>query len=56
VSAPVAAPMTSTAPNLNDAPPTRKFWPAFWRFLFLLILLGVIVTGGIYLYLNYFTK
>lgn len=38
-----------------DLPPARgRFWSAFWRFLFLLILLGLIITGGLYFYINYF--
>lgn len=32
----------------------RRFWPAFIRFLLLLIILAVIVAGGIYIYNNYY--
>lgn len=37
-----------------SALPRRRFWPAFWRFLVLLVVLGLIVVIGIYLYLNYY--
>lgn len=32
----------------------RRFWPAFLRFLFLLIILGLLVAAGLYLYVTYF--
>lgn len=42
-------------PAYLDAPPGRRFWPAFWRFLLLLVVLGLLLTGGVYLYLKYST-
>ncbi len=46
----------SSAEGLADAafPPKSRFWPAFWRFLLLLIVLGLIVILGIYLYVSYY--
>ncbi|HUC20009.1 MAG TPA: hypothetical protein VMR98_00755, partial [Candidatus Polarisedimenticolaceae bacterium] len=35
-------------------PAKSRFWPAFWRFLFLLILLGLIITLGVYIYFSYY--
>jgi hypothetical protein len=32
----------------------KRFWPAFLRFLALLILLGIISSGAVYMYVNYF--
>jgi hypothetical protein len=32
----------------------RRFWPAFARFLALLITLGLIIVGGLYLYVTYY--
>ena len=34
--------------------PPRRFWPAFWRFLLLLVILALLVVGGVYLYINYY--
>ena len=49
--APVAAGPVS--PAADQAVPQRRFWPAFWRFLVLLIVLGVVVVVGVYIYLSY---
>jgi hypothetical protein len=43
----------SSQTEFPDAPVRRRFWPAFWRFLVLLIILGLIVVGGVYLYLHH---
>jgi hypothetical protein len=59
--APPAAPSLPPAvtqmaqPAYSDPPPQRRFWPAFWRFLILVVVLGVVITGGVYLYLKYYT-
>lgn len=34
----------------------RRFWPAFGRFLLLVLVLGVIVAIGFYIYLTYFLQ
>lgn len=48
-------PFTAEVASALDTPARKgRFWPAFWRFLLLLILLGVILSGSIYLYLNYY--
>lgn len=46
------------APALPEGLPggRRRFWPAFWRFITLLIILGFIITGGIYIYVNFYTQ
>jgi hypothetical protein len=35
-------------------PAKRRFWSAFWRFLLLLIVLGVIVVAAVYAYVTYY--
>ncbi|HUC87354.1 MAG TPA: hypothetical protein VMR75_03490 [Candidatus Saccharimonadales bacterium] len=49
-------PARSSAPQAvySDPPPQRRFWPAFWRFLVLVVILGLVITGGVYLYLKYY--
>jgi hypothetical protein len=48
------SPLKAPVVPANDASlRPRRFWPAFWRFLVLLIVFGVLVTGGVYLYLTY---
>ncbi|HEX7259804.1 MAG TPA: hypothetical protein VF272_02630 [Candidatus Saccharimonadia bacterium] len=37
-------------------PAKPRFWPAFWRFLFLLILLGLIISLGVYIYFSYYQR
>lgn len=32
----------------------RKFWPSFFRFLLLLIILGLIIAGGAFFYVTYY--
>lgn len=32
----------------------RKFWPSFFRFLLLLIILGLVIAGGAFFYITYF--
>lgn len=58
--APVAPPTRATAPAAApayyDAPTERRFWPAFWRFLLLLVILALIVTAGVYLYLKFYSS
>jgi|GEM_PF-3360821 len=57
-----AAPLASVAPISPSAStpmseptlPPRRFWPAFWRFLLLLVILALLVVGGVYLYINYY--
>lgn len=55
-----AAPLASVAPIAPSTPmpeptlPPRRFWPAFWRFLLLLVILALLVVGGVYLYINYY--
>ena len=34
----------------------RRFWPAFGKFLLLLILLGIVIAGGFYLYMTYYNQ
>lgn len=44
-------------PEYHDhyvAPSKRKFWPSFFRFLLLLIILGLIIAGGAFFYLTYY--
>jgi hypothetical protein len=58
---PVAARASRQAPapsNYSDAafPDQPRFWPAFWRFLFLLILLGLIIALGVYIYFSYYQQ
>ena len=47
-----------TADDMTDLAvkeqPQRRFWPAFWRFLFLLIVLGALIGAGYYFYMAYF--
>jgi hypothetical protein len=40
---------------LADPRVQRRFWPAFARFLVLLIILGLIVAGGVYLYITQYS-
>jgi hypothetical protein len=56
-----AAPLASIAPITPASTPVseptlppRRFWPAFWRFLLLLVILALLVIGGVYLYINYY--
>ncbi len=67
VQPPAAAPVRSTAATSKTEQPgslpaqadyltsqnDRRFWPAFWRFLVLLVVLAVILVGGVYLYLKF---
>jgi hypothetical protein len=53
--APVAATTQPISASYLDAPPQRRFWSAFWRFLLLLVIFGVLLIGGVYLYLKYYT-
>ncbi len=44
-------------PEYHDhyvAPQKRKFWPSFFRFLLLLIILGLIISGGVFFYITYY--
>src|SRR5665213_613759 len=50
----VAVPDTLAAEPTVPVLPPRRFWPAFWRFLVLVVILGLLVVGGLYLYVNYF--
>lgn len=54
---PLSTPSTAV-PAISPPPepslPPRRFWPAFWRFLLLLIILSLLVIGGLYLYINYY--
>jgi len=51
---PFVMPEATSNDFLDTAPaPKRRFWPAFWRFLLLLILFGALLTGSVYVYLNY---
>jgi hypothetical protein len=43
--------------DVLDSPRSqRRFWPSFFRFLGLLILLGSIIAAGLYFYLNYYRQ
>ncbi len=63
--APAPAAPAPPRPKLKQAPEAEvytdaafpsqsRFWPAFWRFLFLLILLGLIIALGVYIYFSYY--
>jgi hypothetical protein len=32
----------------------KRFWRSFWRFVLILLVLGLLISAGIYVYLNYF--
>jgi len=56
-SAPPLASVAPISPSSSMSEPTlppRRFWPAFWRFLLLLVILALLVVGGVYLYINYY--
>jgi hypothetical protein len=39
---------------LASAPLRRPFWPSFWKFIGLLIALGLVITAGLYLFITYY--
>lgn len=43
-------------PQLEMPGTRRRFWPAFAKFIGLLVVLGLIVAGGLYIYLNFYTQ
>lgn len=48
-----ARPSNLPAP-VEPLPAGRRFWPAFWRFLVLLLVLAGLISGGLYIYVNYY--
>ncbi|HSX41352.1 MAG TPA: hypothetical protein VLF21_01815 [Candidatus Saccharimonadales bacterium] len=53
--APAPAP-TAPAPAPAASPNRSRFWPAFMKFLGLLIIFGLIVAGGLYIYIHFYTQ
>ena len=50
------APQEVAPQEYYDAPTERRFWPAFWRFLILLVVLALIICAGVYLYLKFYSS
>ncbi len=49
-----AEPIAAALPMPSGSAPRRKFWPAFGRFIILLIVLSALIAGAYYVYITYY--
>lgn len=54
--APELPPLTESIDVVDSRVARKRFWPAFGRFLLLMLILGAIIAASLYIYLTYFLQ